>query len=85
VPWIENYKAPVRELPAPTSRSARDDWRSALGPRVGIASWEQSNARWGDWKEFFTAELAENRWQEVLDMWIGRRAPGMSGATAGRL
>jgi hypothetical protein len=80
VPWIENYRAPVRELPAPSSRIERDDWRSALGPRVGVASWEQSNARWGDWKEFFTAELAENRWQDVLDVWVGRLAPGMSGA-----
>ena len=45
-----------------------------------IVSWEQSNARWGDWKEFFTAELAENRWQDILDVWVGRLAPGMSGA-----
>jgi hypothetical protein len=80
VPWIENYRAPIRELPAPSSRIEGDDWRSALGPRVGMASWEQSNARWGDWKEFFAAELAQNRWQDVLDVWVGRLAPGMSGA-----
>jgi hypothetical protein len=54
--------------------------RSALGPDTGARSWEASNARWADWKEFFSSELTEKPWKEVLDTWVGRLAPGMSGA-----
>src|SRR5262249_49755137 len=65
VAWIENYNAPIRPLPGPSSRIERNQWRAALGPRVGAATWEAANARWGDWKEFFLAELSEGRWQDV--------------------
>lgn len=80
VSWIEDYDAPVLRLPTPSVRIDRENWRAAMGPRLGVASWEETNARWGDWREFFTAELAENRWTDVLDLWVGRLAPGMSGA-----
>jgi hypothetical protein len=80
VPWIGKYAGPIRQLPAPSSPIDRKEWRSALGPRRGAATWEEENARWGDWKEFFIAELSEARWQDVLDRWVGRLVPGMSGA-----
>jgi hypothetical protein len=48
--------------------------------RLGVTSWEATNARWADWKEFFLAELAEAPWRDVLDVWVARLAPGMSGA-----
>jgi hypothetical protein len=80
VDWVERYNAPLLQLPAPTARIDRLNWRAALGPQLDINAWEASNPRWGDWKELFTAELAENRWQEVLDLWVSRLAPGMSGA-----
>jgi len=80
VPWIRNYNAPLRQLPRPSLRIDRDQWRAALGPRLGSVSWEEANARWADWKEFFTAELGENRWQDVLDVWVARFAPGLCGA-----
>jgi hypothetical protein len=80
VKWVEDYRAPVRELPSSVARIDRNNWREALGPRVGLTSWEATNARWADWKEFFTAELSEARWQDVLNLWVSRLAPGMSGA-----
>lgn len=80
VPWVRNYGAPIRRLPKPSSPINRNQWRTALGPRMGITSWEEANARWGDWKEFFTTELAENPWQNVLEIWLPRFAPGMCGA-----
>jgi hypothetical protein len=80
VSFVENYQAPVLELPAPTSRIDAANWRNALGPKLGIGSWESSNVRWADWKEFFSAELAEKPWREVLDLWVDRLVPGMSGA-----
>jgi hypothetical protein len=80
VAWIEEDDAPIRRLPSPSSRIEREQWRAALGPRLGTTTWEAANARWGDWKEFFLAELSERRWQDVLDLWLARLAPGMCGA-----
>lgn len=80
VSWVERYRAPLRPLPMPTARVDVLNWRAALGPRLGVTTWEASNPRWADWKEFFTRELAENRWQDVLDLWVARLAPGMCGA-----
>ncbi len=80
VKWVENYRAPILELPPPSARIDPRNWRAALGPRLGLASWEATNERWADWKEFFSAELSEKPWREVLDLWVGRLAPGMSGA-----
>jgi hypothetical protein len=80
VAWVKEYDRPLLALPPATTLIERSQWRAALGPRVGAATWESSNARWGDWKEFFIAELSEPRWQDVLDLWVGRLVPGMSGA-----
>ncbi len=80
VGWIEKYRAPILDLPGPSAPIDPQHWRAALGPKIGVASWESSNNRWADWKEFFHRELAEKPWREVLDFWIGRLAPGMSGA-----
>jgi hypothetical protein len=80
VSWVEQYNAPWRQLPAASSPIDRNQWRAALGPRLDATTWEAANARWGDWKEYFVAQLSEGRWQDVLDVWVGRLAPGMSGA-----
>jgi hypothetical protein len=80
VAWVEHYNAPLRQLPPPSAPIDHNRWRASLGPRLRAATWEAANARWGDWKEFFTAELAEIPWQTLLDVWVGRLAPGMSGA-----
>lgn len=67
-------------LPAPTAPIDPADWRSALGPRRDTADWEAANARYGDWVQFFERQLATQPWREVLDLWAGRLAPGLSGA-----
>jgi hypothetical protein len=78
--WLKNYRAPVRQLPKAAKPIDREHWKDALGPQAGADSWEEANGRWGDWKEFFAAELADQRWPDVLDTWVARLAPGMSGA-----
>lgn len=79
-PWLKNYRRPIRELPRPGQRIDPAHWKAALGPDKRASSWEQANGRWGDWREFFTAELAQRPWRDVLDVWVARLAPGMSGA-----
>lgn len=78
--WVDGYRGPALRLPPPSAPIDRRTWRAALGPDRAAASWEEANPRWADWNEFFTAELDGNAWQEVLDRWAGRLAPGMSGA-----
>ena len=78
--WIEKYAAPPLQIPVASNPIHRDEWRSLLGPRLGTATWEEANPRWGDWREFFLGELTQTPWQDLLDTWVGRLAPGMSGA-----
>src|SRR5262249_47433433 len=68
-PGLKNYRAPVRELPPASRRIDPHRWTDALGPDADAATWEQANGRWGDWKAFFTAELTERPWPDVLDVW----------------
>ena len=80
VPWVRSHNAPILELPPARHKIDRNNWKAAVGPVPGAPNWEAANARWGDWKEYFTEELANARWQGVLNLWAGRLAPGMSGA-----
>src|SRR5207244_7083546 len=47
-----------------------DEWRDALGRRDRFAAWSR----------FFAEALRESAWREVLDLWAGRLAPGVSAA-----
>jgi hypothetical protein len=78
--WVEAYRAPVLELPAPGRAIARERWRDALGPNRGAATWEAALARWGDWRQLFVGELRDAPWRDVLDLWVARLAPGISAA-----
>jgi hypothetical protein len=78
--WLRNYRRPIQDLPRAQRRIDPDHWRDALGPDANATTWEQANSRWGDWREFFSAELAARAWRDVLDVWVARLAPGMSGA-----
>jgi hypothetical protein len=80
VSWVAGYRGPDLRLPTPSRPIDRNDWRSALGVRPGAASWEQSLPRYGDWRDFFAAELEEAPWNEVLDTWTARLAPGLCAA-----
>ncbi len=82
--WVARYRAPLLRLPEPREPIRPEHWRSALGARLHAPSWEAALERWGDWKELFTAELAEAPWREVVDTWASRLAPGLcSAATHG--
>lgn len=78
--WFASYRGPVLRLPGRSAPIVKGRWREALGPRLDAGTWEAANPRWADWLELFTAELAEANWKAVLDQWVARLAPGMSGA-----
>jgi hypothetical protein len=74
MPWFERYRKWLARRPARVARLTHDNWREALG----------DVRRTEDWFEFFSNELEERPWPEVLDTWAGRLAPGiMSAATHG--
>lgn len=79
VSWVAGYRGPDLRLPPPSRPIDRENWRSALGVRPG-SSWETSLPRYGDWRDFFSAELEEAPWSEVLDTWSARLAPGLCAA-----
>jgi hypothetical protein len=78
--WVEGYRAPVIELPLPGQPIARDRWREVLDPVRGAPTWKAKIGRWGDWKQLFLEELRGARWQDVLDTWVARLAPGLASA-----
>ena len=68
LPWIDNYRGTLGDRPS--SRPAlQGDWREALGKRD----------LWPEWVALFQAELAEQPWPAVLNLWVERLAPGFSG------
>lgn len=72
--WTANYRRRLLDQPARVSRIGPGDWQSALG----------DVARSTDWEDFFARELDGASWQDVLDRWVPRLAPGlMAGATHG--
>lgn len=70
IPWIERYRGRMvaRGLVGEPIRPA--EWRGALGRPERFAAWSA----------FFAEELRQAPWREVLDIWAGRLAPGVSAA-----
>ena len=71
VAWTERYVNRFKFLQkrsAPANRVDDDDWRDALG----------KFDRLEDWSQFFSHELDESPWPDVLDRWVARLAPGFS-------
>lgn len=69
-PWVEEYRRKLYGRPADSHPIARDEWREALG----------DGRKLGEWRSFFERELADAPWQEVLDTWVARLAPGLIAA-----
>jgi hypothetical protein len=69
-PWIARYRQRMLSRPPATGAIRREDWRRALGTR----------RRFTDWAEFFYEELEQAPWQEALDRWVARLAPGFCAA-----
>lgn len=69
-PWLARYRARMLPRPAVRSRIADEDWEGAFGARE----------RFTDWTLFFGERLQEAPWQQVLDRWVDRLAPGFCAA-----
>lgn len=78
--WMEEDRASLREVPVASSPIDPARWREALGLKADAPDWNAQNARFGDWVAFFTRELAEAPWPDVLDRWTVRLAPGLCAA-----
>jgi hypothetical protein len=70
MPWLVRYRERLLPRPVAGDRILAEDWRVALGSR----------GRFTDWSAFFSQELREAPWREVLDRWVGRLAPGFCAA-----
>jgi hypothetical protein len=72
--WLDRYVPRLRDLPNPSERITEDAWGNALG--VG--------RRIGDWTDYFTRQVAEQPWRQVLVTWWPRLLPGIAaGSTHG--
>ena len=68
--WLERYRP--RLVP-----------RGAAGPPVDAARWREAlgeRGRFAAWSALFAAALREAPWRDVVDLWAGRLAPGISAA-----
>jgi hypothetical protein len=72
--WVDDYSRRLDELPAAGEEITGETWREALG----------DGRRIGDWSAYFSRQVAERPWQEVLVTWWPRLLPGIvAGATHG--
>jgi hypothetical protein len=70
MPWIERYRERL-VVRGPVGEPVRAaEWRAALG----------RGDRFAAWSALFAEELRDRAWREVLELWVGRLAPGVSGA-----
>jgi hypothetical protein len=70
MPWIARYQPRMTPRPAADEAIRAGEWRDALGRRDRFAAWSR----------FFAEVLREASWRELLDLWAGRLAPGVSAA-----
>ena len=72
--WVDGYIRRLDDLPVATGKITEESWPQALG----------DGRRIGDWTAYFTVQLAEHPWREVLATWWPRLLPGIAaGATHG--
>ncbi len=74
VGWAERYRKRLHERPGEIDKINDENWREALG----------NQKRVGDWHAYFNRTFDDASWQDVLDKWVKRLAPGiMAGSTHG--
>ncbi len=72
--WLDRYVRRLDDLPPATGVIGPDEWQKALG----------DGCRVSDWTAYFTREVAEHPWRDVLTTWWPRLLPGIvAGATHG--
>jgi hypothetical protein len=73
--WLDRYIRRLTDLPGPAEPITDATWRQALGG---------GRRRIGDWTAYFTHQLAERPWRDVLATWWPRLLPGIAaGSTHG--
>jgi len=70
--WIDGYERRLAPWPRSGGRIRRDAWMEALG----------KSERSTDWRDFFGEELREASFAVVLERWLPRLGPGVSGSAA---
>jgi hypothetical protein len=72
--WLDRYLDRLTELPGTVEPITSATWRAALGDARRI----------GDWTAYFTHQIAEQPWRQVLATWWPRLLPGIiAGSTHG--
>jgi hypothetical protein len=71
-PFIDTYAPRLEAWPRSGGRIAANAWTDALG----------KSDRATDWREFFTEELANASFRDVLARWLPRLSAGVSGSAA---
>ncbi|MEU0878264.1 questin oxidase family protein [Lentzea sp. NPDC005914] len=72
--WLDRYLDRLTELPGTVEAITEHNWRAALG----------DGRRIGDWTDYFTRQIAEHPWRQVLATWWPRLLPGIvAGSTHG--
>ncbi|GAA2328705.1 questin oxidase family protein [Streptomyces cuspidosporus] len=67
--WLDLYSDKLEDMPSPYATVTDRNWPEALGDPRRIA----------DWTAYFTRELADHPWREVLAQWWPRLLPGIAG------
>ncbi|MFE5595332.1 questin oxidase family protein [Streptomyces sp. NPDC056549] len=67
--WLDHYAPKLEELPPAHLPVTAGTWREALGDPARIT----------DWTRFFSRELADRPWRDVLAEWWPRLLPGIAG------
>jgi len=70
VPWVEEYRKKLHDRPPSTNPISPDEYQESLG----------DGRKLGEWRTFFERELSDTPWQQVLDTWVARLAPGLIAA-----
>jgi questin oxidase-like protein len=68
--WLDRYRDRLEDAPRPYERVTAAGWHEALGDARRLA----------DWTDFFTREVTDRPWRELLAEWWPRLLPGISGA-----
>lgn len=68
--WLDGYTDKLESVPSARARITEANWREALG----------DSSRVTDWTAYFTHQVAERPWRELLAEWWPRLLPGIAGA-----
>lgn len=69
--WLDMYTRKLEEFPSGAEPVTAANWHLALG----------DSRRAADWIDYFSREIAEHPWRDVLTEWWPRLLPGMYGGS----